>query len=122
MLQFSSGEVVAQHPNGTLIQDSSPAVPGEYVTIYLTGMGATDVPVVSGAPSPSSPLANAVDAPMLTLNGNRVPVIFGGLTPTLAGLYQIDFQVPQPLPDGNYTLLITQGGTVGNNTILPVKN
>jgi uncharacterized protein (TIGR03437 family) len=45
-----------------------------------------------------------------------------GLTPTLVGLYQIDFQVPQTLANGNYTLSIAQSGTVSNNTLLPVKN
>jgi uncharacterized protein (TIGR03437 family) len=48
--------------------------------------------------------------------------VFVGLTPTLAGLYQIDFQVPQPLANGNYTLSIAQSGTASNNTVLPVKN
>jgi uncharacterized protein (TIGR03437 family) len=122
ILQFNSGEVVAQHQDGTLIQDSSPAAPGEYVTIYLTGLGATDIAVPSGAPSPSSPLANVLDTPVVTLNDNQVLLQFAGLTPGAVGLYQINFQVPQPLGDGNYTLLIAQSGTVSNQTILPVMN
>jgi uncharacterized protein (TIGR03437 family) len=122
VLQYNSGEVVAQHHDGTLIQSSSPAVPGEFVTVYLSGLGVTNGPVASGAPSPGNPLANVADPPTLTLNGAQVPVLFGGLTPTLVGLYQIDFQVPQPLANGNYTLSIAQSGTSSNNTVLPVKN
>ena len=122
VLQFNSGAVVAQHHDGTLIQDSSPAVPGEFVTIYLSGMGATNGPVPSGAASPGSPLASVADTATLTLNGAQVPVLFQGLTPTLVGLYQIDFQVPRTLANGNYTLSIAQSGTVSNNTALPVKN
>ena len=58
-------------------------------------MGPTTVPVASGAVSPTSPLAYTSDAPTVTLNGETVSnVPFSGLTPTVVGLYQIDFQVP----------------------------
>jgi len=122
ILQFNSGAVVAQHPDGTLISSTSPAAPGEYVTIYLTGLGATDIPVPSGTASPSNPPANVLDTPVLTLNSAQIPLLFAGLTPGLVGLYQIDFQVPQPLADGNYELLISQSGIVSNQTLIPVKN
>ena len=122
ILQFNSGQVVAQHQDGTIVQDSSPATPGEYLTIYLTGLGATDIQVASGSPSPSDPPANVIDKPVLTLNKTQVPVIFAGLTPEEVGLYQIDFQLPQPLADGNYSLFITQSGATSNRTVLPVAN
>jgi uncharacterized protein (TIGR03437 family) len=121
ILQFNSGAVVAQHQDGSLILDASPATPGENVVIYLTGLGATDINVPSGTASPSNPLANVVDQPVLTLNGTTIPTSFAGLTPTLVGLYQINFQVPQGLPGGEYNLVISQNGTVSNQTILPVK-
>jgi len=122
ILQFNSGDAVAQFSDGTLVSDTSPAAPGDFLTIYLSGLGATDIQVPAGSPSPSGTLANVLDTPVLTLNGVTVPVLFAGLTPGLVGLYQIDFQVPQPLADGSYTLLITQSGTASNQTILPVKN
>jgi uncharacterized protein (TIGR03437 family) len=121
ILQFNSGAVVAEHQDGTLVSDSSPAAPGEYVVIYLTGLGATDIPVPSGTASPSNPLANVLDTPVLTLNGTQVPTLFAGLTPTLVGLYQINFQIPQTLTTGEYQLLISQNGTVSNQTILSVQ-
>ncbi len=55
VLAFTSGAVVAQHQDGTLISTSAPAAPGEYIVIYLTGLGATTVDVPSGSASPSSP-------------------------------------------------------------------
>jgi uncharacterized protein (TIGR03437 family) len=120
ILEFSSGAVVAQHLDGTLIGDSSPAAQGEYVVIYLSGMGATDIPVPSGTAAPTSPLANVVDVPIATLNGNPVKLVFAGLTPGLVGLYQINFQIPQDLADGNYSLVISQDGSPSNTTTLPV--
>jgi uncharacterized protein (TIGR03437 family) len=121
IFQFNSGAVVAEHQDGTLVSDSSPAAPGEYVAIYLTGLGATNIPVPSGTASPSSPLATVLDTPVLTLNGTRIPTLFAGLTPTLVGLYQINFQIPQTLATGEYQLLISQSGTVSNQTILSVQ-
>jgi uncharacterized protein (TIGR03437 family) len=120
VLQFTSGATVAQHLDGTLVLDSSPAQPGENVVIYLTGLGATDIAVPSGSPSPSNPLANVLDVPVLTLNGNPVPIEFAGLTPTLVGLYQINFQVPANATTGEYQLAISQDGNVSNTTVLSV--
>jgi uncharacterized protein (TIGR03437 family) len=121
VLAFTSGAVVAQHADNTLVSTSSPAVPGENLVIYLTGLGATTVNVPSGSPSPSSPLAYVTNTPALTLNGNSIPLLFAGLTPGLVGLYQINFQVPAMLAAGNYTLAISQNGTVSNSTLLPVQ-
>jgi uncharacterized protein (TIGR03437 family) len=122
ILEFNSGAVVAQHQDGSLITNTSPAVPGEFVVIYLTGLGATDIPVPSGQPSPSNPVATVLDTPVLTLNDTPIPVLFSGLTPSLVGLYQINFQLPKPLGDGNYQLVISQSGVVSNQTVLAVKN
>ncbi len=120
VLAFTSGAVVAQHQDGSLISATSPAAPGEYIVIYLTGLGATTVDVPSGSPSPSSPLAYVVNTPSLSLNGNSVDVQFAGLTPGLVGLYQINFQIPATLATGSYNLVITQNGVVSNSTLLQV--
>ncbi len=120
VLQFTSGEVEALHADGSLISDTSPAAPGESIVIFLTGLGATDISVPSGAAAPSSPLANVLNVPVLTLNGNPAPVQFAGLTPGLVGLYQINFQVPAGLAPGNIQLAITQNGVQSNVAVLPV--
>jgi uncharacterized protein (TIGR03437 family) len=121
VLQYSSGSVVAQHLDGSLVSATSPAAPGEDLVIYLSGLGAVNIPVADGAASPSNPPAQVVDTPTLTLNGSSVKVLFAGLTPTLAGLYQIDFVVPAGLNTGSYTLVIAQDGSATNQTLLPVK-
>jgi uncharacterized protein (TIGR03437 family) len=122
--EYASGYAIAQHvANSSLITDASPAMPGEYVVVYLAGMGPTNVPVASGAVSPTSPLAQTTDVPTITLNGEAVTnVLFSGLTPTLAGLYQIDLQVPANAPNGDLTLVVNQPGFQGTPVILPVHN
>ena len=122
--EYVSGYAIAQHAvNFGLITDASPAVPGEYVVVYLAGMGPTTVPVASGAASPSSPLDATTNQPTITLNGAAVSnVYFSGLTPTLAGLYQIDLQIPANAPNGDLTLVVNQPGFPGTPVILPVHN
>jgi uncharacterized protein (TIGR03437 family) len=119
---LAAGQLIAQHSDGSLVTASSPAVPGEYVVFYMSGLGVTTTPVASGTASPSSPLAVPLTDPVLTLNGADVPILFAGLTPGLVGLYQVNFQVPANAPTGDLQLVVSQQGAVSNVTILPVKN
>jgi uncharacterized protein (TIGR03437 family) len=117
---YANGQIVAQHLNGTLISEASPAQPGTYVILYLAGLGATDTPVADGAGSPASPLAHPSIAPVLTLNGVSQPYQFVGLTPGIVGLYQINFQVPANTANGDMQLVVSQSGVASNSVILPV--
>ena len=119
---FPNGQVVAQHPNFTLVSETSPAAPGEYLVIYLAGMGLTNNIIADGAPTPDSPLSIPRIAPTLTLNGVSIPIYFSGLTPGYTGLYQMNFQVPLNTPNGDTQLVVSQGGQASNPVILPVQN
>jgi uncharacterized protein (TIGR03437 family) len=121
-----SGQVIAQHAaDYSLITPSSPAQPGEYVILYLSGLGATTNPVPAGTitPAPADPslLSIPLVAPTLTLNGANVPIAFVGLTPYAVGLYQINFQIPADVAAGNLPLFVTQGGVNTNTVILPTQ-
>jgi uncharacterized protein (TIGR03437 family) len=119
----ADGSLIAQHwADNSLVSAASPAKPGEYLVMYLVGMGATDHPPASGAASPSDPLARAVSPPTVTLGGATAPVLFAGLAPGWVGLYQIDIQVPDVPADGNLLLTVSQGGVVSNATTLPVHH
>ena len=120
--QYASGGIIAQHLNFSLVTEAAPAAPGEFLTMYLVGMGLTSQTVPSGT---ASPQANVLDKATLTLNGVAVPntsILYAGLTPTVVGLYQIDFQVPASAPNGDLQLVLTQTSGVSNSTVLPVHN
>ena len=117
---YQNGQIIAQHLDGTLVSETSPAQPGTYVIFYLAGLGPTDVPVADGAGSPFNPLAHPVNQPTLTLNGVSQPYQFVGLTPGIVGLYQINFLVPTGTPNGDIQLVISQSGVPSNPVILPV--
>ncbi|HYA16248.1 MAG TPA: IPT/TIG domain-containing protein, partial [Bryobacteraceae bacterium] len=119
---FGDGTLIAQHQDGSLVSQTSPAQPGEYLVMYLLGMGLTSNQVPSGNASPSPPhLATPDVTPTLTLGGQPVNILFSGLTPGLVGLYQIDIQVPQNTAGGNQVLVVSQDGVSSNTTILPVQ-
>lgn len=119
---FESGQIIAQHLDGSLVNETAPAVPGEYIVFYMAGLGLTTNPVPTGAASPSTNLATPLIMPTLTLGGEKVPILFSGLTPGLVGLYQVNFQVPADAANGDLQLVVSQGGVQSNSTILPVMN
>jgi hypothetical protein len=93
----------------------------KYAVVYVAGMGLTNPSVASGTALPSTNLPALLDAPTLTLGGVPVTdILFAGLTPTLVGLCQIDFQVPAAAPNGDLPLVLTQTSGLSNSTILPV--
>ena len=120
--QFPDGTVIAQiSGTTTLISSSNPAKPGQSLTIYLAGMGATNPPVGSGQPTPLQ-LVSADVPPIVTLNGQPVNVTYAGLTPASVGLYQINFTVPTNAQSGSLDLAVSQNGIPANTTKLPVSN
>ena len=118
---FSDRRIIAQHLNFALITPTAPAQQGEAITLYLVGMGATDVLVASATPSPSvEPLARVKALPTVTVGGRPASVIFAGLTPGAVGLYQINLFVPTG-GTGDLPVVISQNGVEANTTVLPVR-
>jgi uncharacterized protein (TIGR03437 family) len=91
---------------GAEITSSNPAQPGEYISLFLTGLGPVSPTVADGAQGPLNPLSSAdvYNAQNLAIffndygpegsAGNPGTIEYAGLAPTLAGLYQINVQVP----------------------------
>jgi uncharacterized protein (TIGR03437 family) len=98
--------------NQELVTPSNPIHLDDRITIYLTGMGDTSPAVDSGTLAPVDPLSKAIIQPAVTLGGVTLPVEFAGLTPGLAGVYQINAVVPfKGVPTGfEIPLTINQGG------------
>jgi uncharacterized protein (TIGR03437 family) len=81
-----------------LVTFGDPAIPGEIVHFYMTGLGDVQPRPATGATSPFNPLALA-QRPICLLSFNvqqeLAPVTFSGLAPGLVGMYQVDVQIPQ---------------------------
>jgi uncharacterized protein (TIGR03437 family) len=93
--------IIATHAGGSLITETSPARRGEIVVMYATGLGRTAPPAPPNRlPQGVSPLVGAKDFRVI-LNGSLVDprrVLYAGLTPGFAGLFQINLQIPDEAP------------------------
>ncbi len=100
----SSGAVAAVGVNG-------PIVAGGIVEAYGTGWGATSPAVAPGTvPGGATQLAAL---PSLMLGDEAVPaadILYAGLSPCCAGIYQVDFVVPGDVVPGSLPLTITVNG------------
>jgi uncharacterized protein (TIGR03437 family) len=92
-------------PTGTYgVYQTHPAQVGDALTIYAIGLGETSPAVASGAPAPGGPLAWLTTTPTV-LFGTGIAAIpatpfFAGLTPTAAGLYQVNVTIPPGVQKG----------------------
>jgi uncharacterized protein (TIGR03437 family) len=95
-----TGDGAIVHLSGMLVTPSNPAIKGETLSIYLTGLGALTAAVKDGA-APNPPAADPVTAQVMVyvngigISGAALP--YAGLNPVYPGLYQINFVVPPTL-------------------------
>jgi uncharacterized protein (TIGR03437 family) len=109
------------HGNGTSITAGSPATAGEEIVIYLTGLGAVDTEPLLGAAAPAVPLANATVPSQVSIGNTGLTVLFAGLTPGTAGVYQVNAVLPQMLAQtGSAGLTVSAGGQTASIQ-LPVQ-
>jgi uncharacterized protein (TIGR03437 family) len=100
------GQAAAQHVNFSAVTQSNPAKVGETLQLYLTGLGSVTPAVDDGAAAPSPP--STVDADVgVFVDGVPATVTFKGLTPGLAGLYQVNFVVPDGVSSGLVYLAVS---------------
>jgi uncharacterized protein (TIGR03437 family) len=103
----SSDNAYVGNPN--LIPGTIAAKAGDILTLWVTGLGATNPAVPAGQQptvvngGPPVPATN----PTVTLGGTNVTVL--GAILRYAGLYQVNIQLPQTMPTGDLPIKIIQG-------------
>jgi uncharacterized protein (TIGR03437 family) len=115
------GYAAAEHADYSVVSDSNPAQPGETIQIYVTGLGNVYPPNPDGAAGPTNPLSNTTNQFTIDFGGTAAPApAFVGLAPALAGLYQINVQVPTGLSSGTYLLGIYGPDSYTDQAAIPV--
>jgi uncharacterized protein (TIGR03437 family) len=116
-------------PGAILNQDNSvngsknPAAKGSIVQVYLTGEGQTSPPSVTGAITTATlPPPQVTPAPLLgiavTVNGQPAPYVYAGEAPGLvAGMMQLNVQIPPNAPSGDLPITVSIGGNTSQNGV-----
>ena len=102
----------------------TPASPGEILDIYGASFGPTN-PSFDPGVAPTT-AAQVTVTPVVTLGPitmNGADVLYAGVSPGTAGLYQLSIRVPAGLPDGDNPLVMTIDGiSSAAGAFLTVKN
>ncbi len=101
LFPWNGNMAIAIHLNGTLVSAGAPAHAGEIIVIYAAGLGRTTPDTTSGKIASSAAVIVAAKQMQILLNGIACPaanVLYAGLAPGFAGLYQINLILPTPLP------------------------
>ncbi len=108
-----TGDAAAtQAVSGALITQNSPARRGDVLTLYSTGLGATEN---------RAGLAWAVLAPTVEIGGVPAVPLYAGRAPGFAGLDQINFVVPTDAPRGPAVpVRLISNGRASNETTLAI--
>ena len=116
----------------SLVTQDNPAIPGETLIFYGTGLGLTaPLPISeglsSGQTTPNMPFFEvpfvADDFVSSLAGGKTAQVSFVGLAPELVGVYQINLKLLEDLPDDPaLRLTIAQRVFISNIVTIPVKN
>lgn len=91
--------------------------PGEFITIYCTGLGAVSNPPTPGKPASNNPLSMTLITPKVTIGGQPATVSFSGLSPGFVGLYQVNAQIPDGSAGGSAVSVTLSLGGVESNTV-----
>jgi uncharacterized protein (TIGR03437 family) len=93
---FLSGEfAIATHADNSVITPEKPAAAGELIVLYAAGLGKAEIMPANGELALS--LSTVLGALRVTVGGEAVEpkrILYSGLTPYSAGLYQVNFILP----------------------------
>jgi uncharacterized protein (TIGR03437 family) len=115
------GYAAAEHADYSVVSDAHPAQPGETIQMYLTGLGSVNPSNPDGAAGPTNPLSNTTNQFTIDFGGTTTSTpAFIGLAPALAGLYQINVQVPTTLSSGSYVVGIAGPDSYTDEAVVKV--
>lgn len=117
----AENRAIVTHLNGSLVTRQNPASPNETVVVWGTGIGPVDVAQKTGEPASGTALARTRIMPQITIAGSTCNVLFSGLTPGFAGLYQMNITLPPNLPSGDQPLLVNSNGIASNATVIAIR-
>ena len=107
---------IVHQSDGSVVGNADPAVAGETLVVYMTGLGAVNASLSFGEEAPANPPAATAISPQVTLGSMPVNVVYSELSPGFVGLYQVAVAMPATLPQGSSANLIVSAGSPSAST------
>jgi uncharacterized protein (TIGR03437 family) len=117
---YGANLAVAQNDDYSLNTAQNPAAVGSFIIVYMTGGGAVNATIPTGAASPSTPVASVKAPASATIGGKDADILFLGMAPYFVGIVQADVKIPD-LSTGTYPVVITVGGVQSNGAMVGVS-
>jgi uncharacterized protein (TIGR03437 family) len=116
-----SGPAVAHSSDFTLVSASKPAVAGEILSLFMTGLGPAKPGVDPGSPFPATPSV-VVNSPVIVLVNNKAAEVLAavGYAGTVDG-YQVNFRVPSDTPHGTATIQVAAAWIFGTGVQIIIQ-
>ena len=121
--QSGSGPGAILHADFSVVNAAKPAVSGETVLIFLTGMGTVNPTVADGTAGGSNPLSRTTAAQInVYVGGDPATVVYSGLAPGFPGLYQMNVTLPSAIAfAGNLPVAIVTPNAVHDQVDIVVQ-
>ncbi len=119
--ESAPGRATAFDANYNLIGPAAPAVRGQDISLYASGLGPVTNPPASGDPASSTLLSQTTQTPTVTIGGAAAPVLFSGLAPGLTGVYQLNITVPASIAAGTQPIVVAIGGQSSKASTIAIQ-
>jgi len=113
--------VAAFRENGTMLTADNPATANETISIYGTGLGLYDRPLVDGFNTPDTGNWNLLDPVKVTVDGQTYTPITARAANGLAGMVVLRVKLTGTLPSGLINIKATVNNVDSNTSKLPIK-
>jgi len=120
---LANSDVLAAPVGSIPGRTTRPASRGGFISIFCTGLGATEPAVPSGELSPAQePLARVRIPVEATIGGQPATVHFAGLAPGFVALYQVNVEIPSNVATGaEVPVVLLQNGVPSNTATMAVQ-
>lgn len=128
LLTATNSVLCCANQAGALVTRDNPAVPGETIIVYATGLGLVGPEeakqaIVDGAQYTGTPQNDPVEFVSGTIGGKTANVISAGLKPGTVGIYEVQLELNSSLPTDPLTqCTIAQSIYVSNPVTIPIYN
>jgi len=114
---------IATQADGSLLTPEKSAKPGDIIILYATGLGSTFPELAPGELPKTAAWLKNLSQFKVFLNGVTIPtgdILYAGLAPGFAGLYQINLRLPQWTPTNPEIRLDTGSDSSPIGVTIPV--